>query len=82
MKDPHNHAHVGYGMILVAASLTAIALVALAIGANVLHGDNIQRANTNHFKQCKANDFKTEDCEKYLDRINNAVSGIYVDLDK
>lgn len=33
MKEPHNHAHAGYGMILVAASLTAIALVALAIGS-------------------------------------------------
>jgi len=82
MKEPHNHAQVGYGMILVAASLTAIALVALAIGANVLFGDNIQRENTNHFKQCKANDFKAEDCEKYWDRINNEVSGIYVELGK
>jgi hypothetical protein len=82
MKDPHNHAHVGYGMILVAASLTAIALVALAIGADVLYGDDIQRENTSHFKQCKENDFKTEGCEKYWDRINNDVSGIYVDLDK
>lgn len=36
MKEPHNHAHVGYGMIVVAAGLTAIALVALAIGSNVL----------------------------------------------
>lgn len=82
MKDPHNHAHVGYGMILVAASLTAIALVALAIGSNVLYGDHIQRENTSHFKECKANDFKTEDCEKYLDRLNNDVAKIYVDLDK
>ncbi|MBI5859603.1 MAG: hypothetical protein HZB73_02590 [Nitrosarchaeum sp.] len=82
MKDPHNRAHVGYGMILVAASLTVIALVALAIGSNVLFGDQIQRGNTAHFKECKANDFKTKDCEKYWDRINNEISGIYVDLDK
>jgi hypothetical protein len=82
MKDPHNRAHVGYGMILVAASLTVIALVALAIGSNVLFGDQIQRANTAHFKECKANDFKTKGCEKYWDRINNEVSGIYVDLEK
>ena len=82
MKDPHNRAHVGYGMILVAASLTVIALVALAIGSNVLFGDQIQRANTAHFKECKANDFKTKDCEKYWDRINNDVSGIYADLEK
>lgn len=82
MKEPHNHAHVGYGMILVAASLTVIALVALAIGSNVLFGDNIQRANQAHFKECKANDFKTEGCEKYWDRLNNDVAKIYIDLDK
>jgi hypothetical protein len=29
-----------------------------------------------HFKGCKANDFKTEDCEIYVDRINNKISGI------
>jgi hypothetical protein len=82
MKEPHNRAHVGYGMIVVAAGLTAIALVALAIGSNVLFGDNIQRANTAHFKECKANDFKTKDCEKYWDRINTDISGIHVDLGK
>ena len=82
MKEPHNHAHAGYGMIVVAASLTLIALVALAIGSNVLFGDHIQRGNTAHFKECKANNFTAENCEKYLDRINNEVSGIYVDLHK
>jgi hypothetical protein len=82
MKEPHNYAHVGYGMIVVAAGLTAIALVALAIGSNVLFGDDIQRENTAHFKECKANDFKTKDCEKYWDRINTDVSGIHVDLGK
>ncbi len=82
MKDPHNHAHAGYSMILFAASLTAIGLIALAIGSNVLFADNIQRENTVHFNQCKTNDFKTDDCKKYWDRINNDVSGIYVDLDK
>ena len=82
MKEPHNYAHVGYGMIVVAASLTAIALVALVIGSDVLFGDNIQRGNTAHFKECKANDFKTKDCEKYWDRINTDVSGIHVDLGK
>jgi hypothetical protein len=82
MKEPHNYAHAGYGMIVVAAGLTVIALVALAIGSNVLFGDNIQRENTAHFKECKANDFKTKDCEKYWDRINTDVSGIHVDLGK
>ena len=69
-------------MIAVAASLAAIGLLALAIGSDVLFSDNIQRENTHHFNECKLNDFKTEGCEKYLDRINNEISGIYVDLDK
>ena len=50
MKEPHNHAKVGYSMIVVSASLTAIALLALAIGEDVLYGDNIQRAQTAHFE--------------------------------
>ncbi len=82
MKDPHNHAQVGYSMIVVSASLAAIALIGLAIGADVLFADNMSRDNTIHFNECKENDFKTEGCEKYWDRINNKISGIYVDLDK
>lgn len=81
MKEPHNYAKVGYAMVVVAASLTAIALIGLAIGEDVLFADNIQRNNTAHFNECKANDFKTDSCEKYWDRINNEISGIYVDLD-
>lgn len=80
MKEPHNRAKVGYSMILVSASLTAIALIALAIGGDVLFADNMQRDNTLHFNECKANDFKTDGCEKYWDRINSKISGIYVDL--
>ena len=34
-----------------------------------------------HFNECKANDFKTDGCEIYWDRINNEISGIYVDLE-
>lgn len=82
MKDPHNYAHVGYAMILVAASLTGIALIALAIGGDVLYADNIQRGHTAEFQECKQNDFKTEGCEKYQGRINSEISGIYVDLEK
>ena len=82
MKEPHNHAQVGYAMILVAASLTGIALIALAIGGDVLYGDNIQRDHTAQFNECKNNDFKSEGCEKYHDRINSEISGIYVDLEK
>ena len=82
MKEPHNHAKVGYSMIVVSASLATIALIALAIGDDVLFADNIQRDNTTHFNECKENDFKTDGCEKYWDRINNKISGIYVDLDE
>ena len=67
-------------MIVVSASLATIALIALAIGGNVLFADNMQRDNTAHFNECKANDFKTDGCEKYWDRINSKISGIYVDL--
>lgn len=82
MREPHNYAKVGYSMIVVAASLAAIGLIALAIGSNVLFADNMQRENTAHFNECKKNDFKTDGCEKYWDRINNKASGIYVDLEK
>jgi len=77
-----NHAQAGFGMIVVAASLAAIGLLALAIGEDVLFADDIQRDNTAHFNECKENDFKLDGCEKYLDRINNEISGIYVDLDE
>ena len=82
MKEEHNHAKVGYSMIVVAASLTAIALIGLAIGEDVLFADNMQRDNTAHFNECKANDFKAEDCEKYHERLNNSISGIYIDFDE
>ncbi len=75
-----NHAQAGFGMIVVAASLAAIGLIALGIGEDVLFADNMQRDNTAHFNECKANDFKTDGCEKYWDRINTKISGIYVDL--
>lgn len=66
MKEPHNHAKVGYSMIVVSASLTAIAIIALLIGGDVLFADKIQRAETAHFNECKANDFTGEGCEKYM----------------
>jgi hypothetical protein len=82
MKETHNHAQVGYSMIMVAGGLAAIGLIALFIGGDVLFADNIQRDNTSHFNECKNNDFKTEGCEKYHSRINSEISGIYVDLDE
>jgi len=81
MKEPHHHAHVGYAMILVAGSLAAIGVIALAIGEDGLFADNIQRENTAFFLECKDNDFKTEGCEKYHGRINSEISGIYVNLE-
>ncbi len=66
MKEPHNYAKVGFAMILVSVSLTAIALLGLAISSDVLFADKIQRAETAHFEECKANDFVDEGCEKYM----------------
>ena len=80
MKEPRNYAQVGYSMILVAGSLAAIGIIALFMADDVLFADNISRDNTAHFNECKKNDFKTDGCEKYWDRINNKASGIYVDL--
>ncbi len=53
-------------MILVSVSLVAIGLIALAIGEDVLYADKIQRGQTAHFEECKANDFVDESCEKYM----------------
>ncbi len=77
-----NHAQAGFGMIVVAASLAAIGLIALGIGDDVLFADNMQRDNTAHFNECKENDFKTDGCEIYWDRLNTEISGIFIDLDE
>jgi len=82
MKEPRNRAKVGYSMIVVSASLAVIGIMGLFMADDVLFADNMQRDNTAHFNECKANDFKTDGCEKYWDRINNQISGIYVDLDE
>ena len=76
-----NHAQVGFDMIVVAASLAAIAIIGVIIGDDVLFADNMQRDNTAHFNECRDNDFKLEGCQQYWDRINNEISGIFVDLD-
>jgi len=68
--DPHNYRKVGYSMILVAASLAAIAIVYLIMGPDVLYGDNIQRAKTAHFEECEKNEFVTSDCKRYLEAGN------------
>jgi len=66
MKEPHHHAKVGYSMIVVSASLTAIALIGLAIGSDVLYADTIQRTKIADFEECKTNDFVGDSCEKYM----------------
>ena len=81
MKEPHNYAQVGYAMIVVSASLAVMGIMALFMADDVLFADNMQRNAVAHFNECKLNDFKTDGCEKYHDRINNEISGIYVDLD-
>jgi len=43
MKEPHHQRKVGYGMIMVAASLALIGILQLSIGPDVLFGDTIQR---------------------------------------
>jgi len=53
-------------MILVSVSLVAIALIGLAIGEDVLFADKIQRGETAHYEECKANDFVDEGCERYM----------------
>ena len=82
MRKYGNNAQAGFAMIVVAASLAAVGLLGLAIGEDVLFSDDMQRANTAHFNECKENDFKLDGCEKYWDRINTEISGIFVDLDK
>ena len=79
MKEEHNHAQVGYAMIVVAGSLAAIGILAIFLADDVLFSDNMQRDMVAHFEGCKEIDFKSEDCEKYWDRINTKISGIYVD---
>ena len=82
MKPERNHAKVGYSMIVVSASLAIIGLLGVAIGEDVLYADNLQRDSTNHFNDCRANNFEPDGCEKYLDRINSPISGVYVDTDE
>jgi len=69
MKEPHHQRKVGYGMIMVAASLALIGILQLSIGPDVLFGDTIQRQQINAFEDCKANDFQEPQCAKWLDEM-------------
>ena len=69
MKEPHHHRKVGIGMIMVAASLGAIGILQLAIGPNVMFGDEIQRQQVALFEDCKVNGFQDPQCAKWLDEM-------------
>ena len=56
-------------MIMVAASLGAIGILQLAIGPNVMFGDEIQRQQVALFEDCKVNDFQDPQCAKWLDEM-------------
>ena len=75
MVNPHNYRKVGYSMILVAASLSAIGVIHLAIGDNVLFGDQMQRDKTAFFEECKAIFYATEECQKF-DKPGNTLYAI------
>jgi len=69
MKEPHHRRKVGIGMIMVAASLAMIGILQLAIGPDVLFGDDIQRQQIEVFDNCKANGFQEPQCAKWLDEM-------------
>ena len=69
MKEPHHQRKVGYGMIMVAASLAAIGMLQLAIGPDVLFADNIQREQVELFEDCKTNGFQEPQCAKWIDQM-------------
>ena len=56
-------------MIAVAASFSLIFILHLAIGQNVLFGDDIQRAKTAEFEHCKETNFAGDECQKYDKRL-------------
>ena len=69
MKEPHHQRKVGYGMIMVAASLALIGIIQVWIGPDVLFGDDIQRQQLEVFEDCKANGFQEPQCAKWLDEM-------------
>ena len=69
MKEPHHQRKVGYGMIMVAASLALNGIIQLWIGPDVLFGDDIQRQQIEVFENCEANGFQEPQCAKWLDEM-------------
>jgi len=66
MKEEHNMRIVGYSIILMAASLAAIAGLYLAIGENVLFADQIQREKQDEYKECVEKNMQGSECQKFL----------------
>jgi len=69
MKEPHHQRKVGYGMIMVAASLAMIGILQLFIGPDVLFADTIQRQQVSVFEDCKVNGFQEPQCAKWIDEM-------------
>ena len=82
MEHPHNYRKVGYSMILVAGSLAAIGMIHLAIGENVLFGDEMQRDKTAFFEECKAIFYATEECQKFVKAGNTLYEIPRLDADE
>ena len=49
MKEPHHRKKVGIGMIMVAASLAMIGILQVAIGPDVLFGDDHTKTASRSF---------------------------------
>jgi len=63
MKEPHHQRKVGYGMIMVAASLALIGILQLSIGPDVLFGDDIQRQQVEVFEIVRLMVFKNHNVQ-------------------
>ena len=65
MSDPHNYSKGGLFHDCSISFSSSNSLVGLAIGADVLYADNIQREKTAHFEECFETDFVAESCQPY-----------------
>ncbi len=77
MAEPHNYRIVGFSMILVAASLTVIALLYLAIGDDVLYSDRVGKQ-----KQFEYQQFLEEAKQKFEEATESGGKNLSVDLNE
>jgi len=77
MAEPHNYRTVGFCMILVAASLTVIALLYLAIGDDVLYSDRVGKQ-----KQFEYQQFLEEAKQKFEEATESGGKNLSVDLNE